>query len=186
MGNNAKNRYKRWPVSEQQRLLEVLDKCGVAEAAQKLRCSPSAVYGMLRRLKMSAGMRQDVISKSKLAAVFHVHIYEVDSWIKSGRLKATVMQVGKVTRTAIKPDDLYQFCETHREAVIGNRLNLERLEFVYKYVFPPDPNYLLSVREHKKERVAMADSSASNVGGEESKSVVWDPEDGHDDELPAA
>jgi hypothetical protein len=69
--------------------------------------------------------------------------------------------------------------------VIGNRLNLERLDFVYKYVFPPDHNCLLSVREHKKERAAMASSSA-NVGDEESNSLAWESQNGHDDELPAA
>jgi hypothetical protein len=69
--------------------------------------------------------------------------------------------------------------------VIGNRLNLERLEFVYKYVFPPDHNYLLSVREHKKERAAMADPN-SNTKDEESDSIVWEPRDGHEDEIPAA
>jgi hypothetical protein len=155
MGNKATHRHKRWPVSEQQRLLEMLDQCRVSEAAQKMRCSPSAIYGMLRRLRVRAGIRQDSISKRGLAAALHVHIYEVDSWIKSGWLKATTVPVGNVSRTVIKPDDLFQFCQQYRERVIGNRLNLERVEFLYKYLFPPDHNYLLSVREHKKKREAL-------------------------------
>ena len=163
MGNKAKSSYKRWPVSEQQRLLEMLDKHSISEAASRMRCSQSAVYGMLRRLRITASMRQDFISKSNLAAMLHVHLYEVDRWITSGMLRATVVRAGKVTRTMIRPGDLYQFCQQHREAVIGNRLNLERIEFVYKYLFPPDHNYLLSVREHKKERSASVAASLQNA-----------------------
>ncbi len=163
MGNKAKNNYKRWPVSEQQRLLEMLDNYCVSEAAGRMRCSESAIYGMLRRLQLRASMRQDCISKTHLAAALHVHIYEVGNWIASGKLKATVVQRGKVSRTMIQPNDFHQFCQEHREAVIGNRLNVERLEFVYKYLFPPDHNCLLSVREHKKERAASVAATLPNA-----------------------
>jgi predicted DNA-binding protein YlxM (UPF0122 family) len=156
IGNIAKNRYKRWPIAEQERLLELLDKYSVAEVAQRMRCSRSAIYGMLRRLKMPAAMRQDFLSKTRLATLLRVHSSQIDSWIQSGKLKATVTTVGQVNRTVIKPEDFYQFCLKHRESIIGNRLNIGRLEFVYKYVFPPDHNHLLSVREHKKERTADA------------------------------
>jgi len=163
MGNKAKNGYKRWPASEQERLLETLDKLKVREAAHKMRCSPSAIYGMLRRLHVTAILRQDCISKSRLAAVFHVHFYVVDSWIEKGMLNATVLQVGKVNRTTIRPHDLYQFCLQYREEVIGNRLNLERIEFIYKYLFPPDHNELFSVRKHKKERSIAAPLPPQNT-----------------------
>jgi hypothetical protein len=100
-----------------------------------------------------------VFSKRQLAAVLHVRFCTVDSWIQKGWLKARVIQIGQVKRTVIKPEDFAQFCLEYRDAVIGNRLNVERLEFVYKYVFPPDHNYLLSVRESKKERAAFRRSA---------------------------
>ena len=62
----------------------------------------------------------------------------------------------------IRPDDLCQFCQQHREVVIGNCLNLERIEFGYKYLFPSVHNYLLSVREHKKERAASVGATLPN------------------------
>jgi hypothetical protein len=160
-GNKSKGRHKRWPVSEQQRLLELLDKYTIAETAQRMRCSRSAIYGMLRRMKIPAALTQDNLSKSKLAALLRVHVDTVNSWIQNGWLTATPVQAGKVNRTVIKPDDLFEFCEKHRDAIIGNRLNLARLEFVYKYVFPPDHNYLLSVREHKKQRNALGNQAGA-------------------------
>jgi hypothetical protein len=178
MGNKAKSPYKRWPASEQERLLELLDKHSIADASRRMRCSKRAVYSVLRRLKTSASMRQDAFSKSRLAAVLHTHIYEIDSWIRNGWLKATIIQVGQVSRTVIRPDDFVQFCLEHGEVVVGNRLNLERLEFVYKYVFPPDHNYLLAVRQSKKERASLADSPPVSAQHGESETVVWEPEDG--------
>lgn len=121
---------------------------------------------MLRRLQIPAGMRRDSISKSNLAAMLHVHLYEVDKWITSGMLRATAVQAGRGSRTMIRPEDLYQFCQQYREIVLGNRLNLERIEFVYKYLFPPDHNYLLSVREHKKEHSVLESPPAQSAAAD--------------------
>jgi hypothetical protein len=54
---------------------------------------------------MPASMRQNWLSKRTLAQLLKVHVRRVDSWIESDRLKATVLQVGKVTRTVIKSED---------------------------------------------------------------------------------
>jgi hypothetical protein len=175
MGSTAKIRYKRWPVSEQQRLLELLDKYSVSEASRMMRCSRRSIYAVLRRLKISARMRQDAFSKSRLADVLHIRYYEVDSWIRKGWLQARVIQIGQVRLTVIKPDDFVKFCQKYREAVIGNRLNLERLEFVYKYVFPPDHNYLLSVRASKKERAAFGSSESQTSRTIDGEPVIWGP-----------
>src|SRR5437867_1530841 len=177
MGNKSRQRHKRWPASEQHRLLELLDKYTVAEAAQRIRCSRSAIYGMLRRMRIPAALRQDNLSKTKLAALLRVHVDTVNSWIHNGWLKPTPVQAGKVNRTVIKPDDLFEFCEKYREVIIGNRLNIERLEFVYKYVFPPDHNNLLSVREHKKERKVLTNrASAVDALHEHSQAVRLESE----------
>jgi hypothetical protein len=65
----------------------------------------------------------------------------------------------------------------YREVVIGNRLNLERLEFIYKYVFPPDHNYLLSVRESKKERAAFDQARYVSSEHEDAEPAVWEPDE---------
>ena len=176
MGNNARSRYRKWPPTEQERLLELLDKNSVGDAARLLRRSCRSIYAVLRRLKIGASMRQDVFSKRRLAAVLHVRFCAVDSWIQKGWLKAKVIQIGQVKRTVIKPDDFVQFCLDYREVVIGNRLNLERLEFVYKYVFPPDHNYLLSVRASKKEREAFDHSHYGSAEYEDDE-PLWEPDE---------
>jgi hypothetical protein len=61
--------------------------------------------------------------------------------------------------------------------VIGNRLNVERLEFIYKYVFPPDHNYLLSVRASKKERAAFDQSLYVSSEYEDAEPAVWEPDE---------
>jgi len=175
MANNARSRYKKWPPTEQERLLELLDKNSVGDAARLLRRSCRSIYAVLRRLKIGASMRQDVFSKRRLAAVLHVRFCAVDSWIQKGWLKAKVIQIGQLKRTVIKPDDFVQFCLEYREVIIGNRLNLERLEFVYKYVFPPDHNYLLSVRASKKEREAFDLSHSGSA--EEDAELSWEPDE---------
>jgi hypothetical protein len=174
MGNNAKSPYRKWPPRDRRRLLELLDKYTVSEAAQQMRCSGRSIYGVLRRLKIGARMRQDVFSKRRLAAVLHVRFYTVDLWIQKGWLKARVIQIGQVKRGVIKPDDFAQFCLEYREVIIGNRLNLERLEFVYKYVFPPDHNHLLSVRESKKERAAFRCSRPEH---DDAERALWEPDE---------
>jgi hypothetical protein len=178
MGNKAKFHYKEWSVSEQERLLELLDDHSIASVARQMRRSRSALYGMLRRLKMPASMRQNWLSKRTLAQLLKVHVRRVDSWIESDRLKATVIQVGKVTRTVIKSEDFSHFCREHRDLVIGNRLNSEKLEFLYTFVFRPDHNRLLSVRKHKKERTALADKPSIADSSHEPNA---DPEDPRDD-----
>lgn len=176
MGNNGKIRYKKWPATEQERLLELLDRNSIADVSRLLRCSRRSIYAVLHRLKIGADMRQDAFSKRRLAAVLHVRFCVVDSWIQKGWLRAKMIEIGHVKRTVIKPDDFVQFCLKYREAVIGNRLNLERLEFVYKYVFPPDHNYLLSVRESKKERKAF-DNSHSGSDNDEATNLSWEPDE---------
>jgi hypothetical protein len=177
MGNKTKCHYKEWSASEQERLLELLDDHSVASAARQMRRSRSALYGMLRRLEMPASMRQNWLSKRALAQLLQVHVRRVDSWIESRSLKATVIQVGKVTRTVIKSEDFVHFCKEYRDLVIGNRLNSEKLEFLYTFVFPPDHNRLLSVRKHKKERTALADKHSIPDSPQEPNAAPGDPHD---------
>ena len=83
-----------------------------------------------------------------------------------------MIQLGKVSRTMIKPADFCRFCEEHRKQVVGNRLNIERLDFFYNYVYPPDHNRLLAVRQSKKERAALAHSlSTDDVTDDQSRII---------------
>src|SRR5579864_680491 len=140
MGIKAKGRYRKWPKADQERLLELLDKHSVAGAAERMRCSKASVYALLRRLQLSPSDRRDRLSVRSLADLLHIRKEEIHDWIRKGWLKATTIEVGKVTRTMIKPEDFCRFCEDYRERIIGNRLNIERLDFVYNYVYPPDHN----------------------------------------------
>ena len=174
MGLKAKGQYKKWPPADQERLLELLDKYSVAEAAEKMRRSKASIYALLRRLNLGSSFRQDCFSKRRLAELLHIHMAEVDSWIRHKWLNATVIQVGQVTRTMIKPEDFCRFCEQHRDKVVGNRLNIERLDFVYSYVYPPDHNRLLQVRQSKKERAAFEESHSTGDPPEEPEQSLWE------------
>lgn len=158
MGIQAKGRYRKWPKPDQERLLEILDKHSVSYAAQKMKCSKASIYALLRRLNLSPSSRRDCFSVRSLAGLLHIRKEEINSWIKKEWLKATTIQVGKVSRTMIKPKDFCLFCEEYRDRVVGNRLNVERMDFVYNYVYPPDHNRLLGVRQSKKERLAAEES----------------------------
>jgi hypothetical protein len=155
MGVKHRFRYRKWPQSDQQRLLEMLDKYSVAEAAHRMRCSKASIYALLRRLKLSLGARRDCFSVRRLAELLHIRKEEVDLWIRNGWLKAARVKGEKLARTVITPEDFCKFYEAHREKVIGNRLHVERLDFLYKCFYPPDHNRLLGVRQSKKEREAL-------------------------------
>lgn len=178
MGVKTKSQYREWSTADQERLLEMLDKHTVTEAAQRIRRSKASIYALLRRLNLSSAFRRDCLSKRRLAELLHIHLNEVDSWIRLEWLKATTIQVGKVSRTMIKPLDFCRFCEEYREQVVGNRLNIERLDFVYSYVYPPDHNRLLEVRQSKKERALLEGEPLSQELSEEPEPVAWEPGEG--------
>jgi len=156
MGVRALRKHRRWPASEQRRLLELLETHPVAEAAQIMRCSESAIYGMVRRLGVGVKETQDFFSRRALAEVLHTHTNEIQRWIDRGLLKATVQGLGNTKRVVITADDFCEFCQKHTQTVIGNRLHPERLEFVYKYVFPPSHASMLDVRQSYKKRTSDA------------------------------
>ena len=57
----------------------------------------------------------------------------------------------------IDADAFSEFCKGHSKEVVGRRLNVDRLNFVKDFVFPPSHAELLPVRESKKERAAYED-----------------------------
>lgn len=169
MGVRAQRKHKRWPDSEQRRLLELLETHAVAETAKIMRCSEDSIYGMLRRLGVRVKETQDFFSRRTLAQVLHIHPNEIQRWIDRGLLKATVQDLGNARRLVITADDFYEFCQKHTRMVVGNRLHPERLEFIYKYVFPPSHADMLAVRQSYKKRASSEEQSISGTESLESK-----------------
>lgn len=150
----GKREYRQWPETAQQRLLDLIAVQPLSEVAITMHRSPASIRSMLHRLNASARMGQDWFTKYTLAEALHVRVEEVQRWIALGWLKCRVVCTRKVQREIIKADDFSSFCKAHGKEVVGRRLNLDRLNFVRDFVFPPSHAELLQVRESKKERAA--------------------------------
>lgn len=154
MGIRSKRSQRAWTVAEQQRLLKLLDLYPIPDVARLMRRSQSSIWHMLYRLGANARMGKDSFTKYTLAVALHVRPETVDGWINRGLLKTREIQLGSGKRVIIEAEDFCDFCRLHTKDVVGNRLNKERLDFVYHFAFPPSHAELLPVRESKKERNA--------------------------------
>lgn len=126
-----------------------------------------SIYQMLRRLGATPTIRKDGFTKYSLAALLHIRAEEIQRWIDKGWLAARVEGTEKMPRTVITADDFAAFCKKHQKAVIGNRLNSARMEFVRTFVFPPSHGELLPVREAKKEQAAYDSQMLVRIDEEE-------------------
>jgi hypothetical protein len=151
MGVKARRSYRTWTDSEQQRLLKLIDLYPINEVAKLMRRSQSSIWHMLYRLGASAEMGKDHFTKYTLAVALHVRPETMESWINSGWLKATQIEMGRRKRVVIQAEDFCEFCRKHTKDVVGNRLTKERLDFVYHFAFPPSHAELLPVRSALKE-----------------------------------
>jgi hypothetical protein len=157
LGVNGKRSYREWPERAQQRLLDLIAIQPLPEVAIAMRRSTGSIRSMLHRLGASARMGQDWFTKYTLAEALHIRTEEVQRWISLGWLKCRVVHTGKLQREIIDADDFSEFCKAHSREVVGHRLNIDRLNFVKDFVFPPSHAELLPVRESKKERAAHAE-----------------------------
>jgi hypothetical protein len=166
----SKRAYVQWPERTQQRLLDLIAVQPLPEVAITMRRSPGSIRSMLHRLGASARMGQDWFTKYTLAEALHIRAEEVQRWISLGWLKCRLAQTGKLQREIIDADDFSEFCKGHSKEVVGRRLNIDRLNFVKDFVFPPSHAELLPVRESKKERAAyeeqMGKPSQSDIDDE--------------------
>ena len=153
-GVGGKREYRVWRERAQQRLLDLIAIQPLPEVAVILHRSPAALRSMLYRLGASATMGKDWFTKHTLAEALHIRAQEVERWIALGWLKSRVVQTGNLQRQIIEADDFSEFCKAHSREIVGRRLNLDRLNFVKDFVFPPSHAELLPVRESKKERAA--------------------------------
>ena len=154
LGVTTKRHYREWSDREKVRLQRLVELHPVREIARLMGRTEFSIYQMLRRMGATPTMRKDGFTRYSLAALLHVRVEEVQRWIDKGWLAARVEGTTKMPRTVITAEDFTAFCKKHREAVIGNRLNSERIEFVRTFVFPPSHADLLPVRQAKKERAA--------------------------------
>jgi hypothetical protein len=152
-----------WTRREQQRLLDLIALNPSAEVAKQMKRSPGSIRAMLRRLGASAQMGRDWFTKLTLAAALHIRVEEVQKWVDRGWLKCRIVETGKLKKEIIDADEFAKFCKNYRHAIVGNRLNPDRLEFVRTFVFPGSHAELLSVRESKKERAAYKEAGRVSV-----------------------
>jgi hypothetical protein len=169
-GVRGKRAYCQWPERAQQRLLDLIAIQSLPEVAIVMRRSPGSIRSMLYRLGASARMGQDWFTKYTLAETLHIRAEEVQRWISLGWLKCRLVHTGKLQREIIDADDFSEFCKGHSREVVGRRLNIERLNFVKDFVFPPSHAELLPVRESKKERAAYEEQ------------MVWSSQSDSDDD----
>jgi hypothetical protein len=162
----GKRTYRAWPERAQQRLLDLVAIQPLPEVAVTLHRSLSSIRSMLHRLGASANMGKDWFTKYTLAEALHIRPEEVQRWIDLGWLKCRILQTEKLQRHVIEADDFSAFCKAHSKAIVGRRLNLDRLNFVKDFVFPPSHAELLPVRESKKERAAYEEQVGRPVRSE--------------------
>ena len=89
-----------------------------------------------------------------LAELLHIRAHKVREWIDAGMLEARREGTERLPRLVIQLDDFAKFCKKHRHVLLKGRVPNDRLEFIFKFVYPPSHTELLPVRESKKERAA--------------------------------
>jgi hypothetical protein len=166
-GISTKRSYRPWTKSEQQKLLDLIAVHSLDEVTVLLRRSPTSVRCMLRRLGASARMGQDWFTRHTLAEALHIRADEIQKWIDRGWLKCRTMEGVGLKRQLIDAQDFCDFCKQHRREVVGNRLNIDRLNFVQTFVFPPSHVELLPVRSARKEQAAYEEQMKKETGWEE-------------------
>lgn len=122
---------------------------------------------MLHRLGANARMGQDWFTRQALAEALHIRADQVQKWIDRGWLRCRVVGRDGLTRQLIDAAEFCDFCKRHRKEVVGNRLNVDRLNFVQTFVFPPSHAELLPVRSAKKEQEAYEEQMKEEAEREE-------------------
>lgn len=154
MGIEQKRDYRPWSEKEQQQLLYLLESQTVRAISSRLKRSRFAIYAMLHRLGISAMIGKDGFSKYLLANLLHCRPETIQRWVDQGLLAAQVEQGTRLRRTVIAASDFEKFCKTRPEELLRRRIRSDRLEFIFRFVFPRNHADLLPVRSAKKERTA--------------------------------
>src|ERR1700674_5867805 len=164
LGLAAKKPYRRWSQKESDLLLQLLESQPKRTVALKLKRSPESVESMQRRLGVNSTMYNDSFSKHQLAALLHIRPRAIQKWIDDGLLEARIEGSEKVRRIVIETEAFARFCKQHPGAILRGHVREDRLEFVFKFVFPRSHVDLLPVRQAKKERAAYAAQMQDDSG----------------------
>jgi predicted transcriptional regulator len=132
--------------------------------ALKMRRTRGSVGRRLSRLGISSKMCRDSFSKHQLAKLLHIRPRAIQRWIDAGLLLSQREGTEKAPRLIIEADEFRRFAKQHPEALLQGRVEPDRLEFVFKFVFPRPHTDLLPVREAKKERAAYAEQMQAEQG----------------------
>ncbi len=154
MGIKSKRVYRRWTIKERKNLEHLLELYPVRTVAIKLRRTIPEVRGMMHRLGIGAKMRKESLSLYTLARLLHKRPAIIHKWIETKALMAENEGTEAVPRYVISQENLARFCKEHSELIAGARVNPERIEFIFEYVFPHSHSELLAVRESKREQAA--------------------------------
>lgn len=177
LGVTDKRLYRYWTSRETETLLLLCESYPLRTVALKLRRPETAVRGMLRRLGASAKMGIDSFTKHVLASLLHVRPQKVQRWIDQGLLRAHREGTERLPRVVITADDFIEFCKNHVEVLFKDGFCKERLEFIYRFVFPRSHVDLLPVRQAKKERAAYAAQMQEEQDDFEAGSGLTNPEE---------
>ncbi|HJX85300.1 MAG TPA: hypothetical protein VJ723_13240 [Candidatus Angelobacter sp.] len=156
LGLAAKKPYRKWSQKESDLLLQLLESQPKRIVALKLKRSPESVESMQRRLGVNSTMYNDTFSKHQLAALLHIRPRAIQKWIDDGLLEARIEGSENVRRIVIDTGAFARFCKQHPDAILRGHVREDRLEFVFKFVFPRSHVDLLPVRQAKRERRAYA------------------------------
>jgi hypothetical protein len=107
---------------------------------------------MLHRLGESSQRGRDWFTPYSLAEVLHTRVDEVQGWITKDYLKCRVVETGTGKKRIIDPDDFTDFVRNYGSAVVGRRLNKDRLLFLQNFVFPAKHAHLLPLRKSGEEK----------------------------------
>jgi predicted transcriptional regulator len=156
MGLPSKKPYRRWSKKESDQMLQLLESQSKRVVALKLKRSLDSIDSMQRRLGVNSKMYGDSFSKHQLAALLHIRQQTVQKWIDDGLLTARIEGSERARRIVIETEEFARFCKQHQNAILRGHVREDRLEFVFKFVFPRSHVDLLPVRQAKKEREAYA------------------------------
>jgi hypothetical protein len=151
LGAVPRRGYRPWTKPEQQRLVDLINRMPIVEAARVLGRTTSSVQTMLHRLGLGGRQMREWFTTSLLAQCLHVSREQVQRWIDRGWLPCRVVQTRGLRMQIIDADDFCEFIEKYGRQVVGRRLSYEGLLFVRNYVCPPKHSELLSVRGSYKK-----------------------------------
>lgn len=164
MGVKYKKAYRAWSAGESERLVEYSESRSRSNIATTLHRSRKAIELKQRRLGITSTMQEDSFSKYHLAELLHIRPRTIQSWVDKGWLPATIEGTPRLPRMIIAAEDFIRFCRKYPEAIHQRRINQARLEFVFRFAFPPHHSGLFKVREAKKEQAAYEEQMEESAG----------------------